>query len=93
MTIWRASLEGGAPVKLAEGDGPALSAKGVLAYVKDDQVWTAPLDGKGKPERLVFDRGKGQRAGLVAPTDRSWPSCPIGAVTPSWRSMPTRRIR
>ena len=58
MTIWSASLEGTAPVKLAEGDDPALSARGVLAYVKDDQVWTAALDGKGKPERLAFDRGK-----------------------------------
>ena len=58
VTVWSASLEGAAPVKLAEGDDPALSAKGVLAYVKDDQVWTASLDGKGKPERLAFDRGK-----------------------------------
>src|SRR5207237_10871825 len=31
---------------------------GLLAYVKDDQVWTAPLGGKGKPQRLFFDRGK-----------------------------------
>ena len=58
VTIWSASLHGAAPVKLAEGDDPALSARGVLTYVKDDQVWTAALDGKGKPERLAFDRGK-----------------------------------
>ncbi len=31
---------------------------GKLAYLKDDQVWTASLDGKDKPERLFFDRGK-----------------------------------
>ena len=58
VTIWSAPPGGGAPVKVAEGDGPALSARGVLAYVKDDQVWTAALDGKGKPKRLFFDRGK-----------------------------------
>ena len=58
VEIWTAPLSGAAPVKLAEGDFPAISAKGVLAYVKDDQVWTAALDGKGKPERLLFDRGK-----------------------------------
>ncbi len=58
VTIWSASLAGGAPVKIAEGDAPAISAKAKLAYVKDDQVWTAPLDGKGKAERLFFDRGK-----------------------------------
>ncbi|HEY7852223.1 MAG TPA: prolyl oligopeptidase family serine peptidase, partial [Caulobacteraceae bacterium] len=56
--IWSASLAGGPPVKIAEGDGPALSADGKLAYVKDEAVWTAPLDGSGKAERLFFDRGK-----------------------------------
>ncbi|MGH6890009.1 MAG: prolyl oligopeptidase family serine peptidase [Rhizomicrobium sp.] len=58
VTIWAASLNGGAPAKIADGDAPAISSKGALAYVKDDQVWTARLDGKGKPERLFFDRGK-----------------------------------
>ncbi len=59
VTIWSASPDAAAaPVKLAEGDFPALSARGVLAYVKDDQVWTTALDGHGKPERLAFDRGK-----------------------------------
>jgi dipeptidyl aminopeptidase/acylaminoacyl peptidase len=58
VTIWAGSLSGGAPVKIAEGDAPSISTKGTLAYIKDDQVWTAPLDGKGKPERLLFDRGK-----------------------------------
>ena len=58
VTIWAASQTGGAPAKIAEGDAPAVSAKGVLAYIKDDQIWTAALSGKGKPERLFFDRGK-----------------------------------
>ena len=68
VTIWAADLAaGGAPVKVAEGDFPAISAKGVIAYVKDKQVWTAPLEGQkdgpkdakeGKAERLFFDRGK-----------------------------------
>jgi len=58
VAIWAASPTGAAPVKIAEGDEPAISAKGTLAYIKDDQVWTAALNGKGKPERLFFDRGK-----------------------------------
>jgi dipeptidyl aminopeptidase/acylaminoacyl peptidase len=58
VTIWAASFSGGAPVKIADGDAPAISAKDALAYVKDDQVWSAPLDGKGKPARLFFDHGK-----------------------------------
>ncbi len=57
-SIWSVPLTGaGEPVKLAEGDAPAISAQGQLAYVKDKQVWTVPLGG-GKPERLFFDRGK-----------------------------------
>jgi dipeptidyl aminopeptidase/acylaminoacyl peptidase len=58
VTIWAASLRGAPPAKVADGDAPAISARGVLAYVANDQVWTAPLGGKGKPVRLFFDRGK-----------------------------------
>jgi len=57
VAIWAAQLSGGSPVKVAEGDGPAISSRGQLAYLKDGQVWTAPLGGKGKPRRLFFDRG------------------------------------
>jgi dipeptidyl aminopeptidase/acylaminoacyl peptidase len=57
VAIWAAAVPGGEPARLAEGDGPAISARGILAYVKEGQVWTAPLDGKGTPERLFFDRG------------------------------------
>jgi dipeptidyl aminopeptidase/acylaminoacyl peptidase len=57
VTMWAARLSGGAPVKVAEGDAPAISSRGELAYLKDKQVWTAPLNGKGKPKRLFFDRG------------------------------------
>jgi dipeptidyl aminopeptidase/acylaminoacyl peptidase len=58
VTIWAARLSGGAPIKVAEGDAPAISSRGELAFVKDKQVWTAPLTGKGKPKRLFFDRGE-----------------------------------
>ncbi len=58
VTIWRAALDGGAPVKIAEGDAPKISARGQLAYIADHQVWTAPLDGQAKPERLFFDHGR-----------------------------------
>jgi dipeptidyl aminopeptidase/acylaminoacyl peptidase len=57
-TIWTLPLTGGEPRKVAEGDTPAISSRGQLAYTKDDHVWTAPLDGESKPERLFFDRGK-----------------------------------
>jgi dipeptidyl aminopeptidase/acylaminoacyl peptidase len=59
VTIWTVQLTGSAePQKIAEGDTPSISSRGQLAYTKDDHVWTAPIDGQGKPEQLFFDRGK-----------------------------------
>jgi len=63
LEIWTAATAGGAARMIAEGDAPALSVTGRLAYVKDGQVWTADLSGHGAPERLFFDRG---RAGDLA---------------------------
>lgn len=57
MEIWYAAARGKA-VKLADGDAPALSSGGRVAYVKDGAVWTADPAGKAKPEKLLFDRGK-----------------------------------
>lgn len=58
VTIWAVKLENDAVTKVAEGDHPAISRNNELAYIKDHQVWTANLDGKGKPHRLFFDHGK-----------------------------------
>jgi dipeptidyl aminopeptidase/acylaminoacyl peptidase len=55
--IWSVPPAGGAPTKVDEGDAPAISARGELAYLKEHHVWSAPLAG-GKPELLFFDRGK-----------------------------------
>ncbi|HET7674431.1 MAG TPA: prolyl oligopeptidase family serine peptidase [Gammaproteobacteria bacterium] len=63
VTIWSIELARGKPVKVAEGDYPAISVSGRLAFIKDGQVWTAPLDGKGKPAQLFFDRGHDRSLG------------------------------
>jgi dipeptidyl aminopeptidase/acylaminoacyl peptidase len=55
--IWALPAHGGAPVKIDDGDAPVISARGQIAYLKDDHVWTSSLDG-AKPERLFFDRGQ-----------------------------------
>ncbi len=55
--IWTVPLTGGAPHRIDEGDEPAISSRGQLAYTKNHQVWTAPF-ADGKPERLFFDRGE-----------------------------------
>lgn len=60
VMIWTVDLDKGTSHELVEGDAPAISATGRLAYLKDHQVWTVPLvaHGKDKPKRLFFDRGK-----------------------------------
>ena len=59
VEIWAAPVDGSRPpMKIADGDVPTISARGQLAFIKDHQVWTAPLDGQGKAERLLFDRGE-----------------------------------
>ncbi|MDE2357273.1 MAG: S9 family peptidase [Alphaproteobacteria bacterium] len=59
LEIWTAPTDGArAPVKLADGDAPAVSATGRLAFEKDHQIWTASTDGKGEAHRLFFDRGE-----------------------------------
>jgi dipeptidyl aminopeptidase/acylaminoacyl peptidase len=60
VMIWAVDLHANSAHEVTEGDAPALSSDGKLAYIKDDQVWTAPLSAndKAKPERLFFDHGK-----------------------------------
>ncbi len=58
IALWLADPLGNTPArKLVDGDAPALSATGQLAYIHDHQVWTAPLDGQ-PGARLFFDRGQ-----------------------------------
>jgi dipeptidyl aminopeptidase/acylaminoacyl peptidase len=55
--VWTVPTVGGEPLKIDEGDAPVISTRGGLAYIKEEHVWLAGLNG-GKPERLFFDRGK-----------------------------------
>ncbi len=58
IMLWQADAAGVKPAAMiVEGDHPALSATGRLAFVRDGQVWTAKFDGKDAA-RLFFDRGK-----------------------------------
>jgi len=58
ITLWLADPVGAKPAApITEGDEPALTDTGTLAYVKAGQVWTAKLDGTGA-RKLFFDRGK-----------------------------------
>jgi dipeptidyl aminopeptidase/acylaminoacyl peptidase len=55
LTIW-ASTDGAAPRLVTQGDAPAVSDSGRIAFVRAGQAWI--VEPGGKPERLFFDRGK-----------------------------------
>jgi dipeptidyl aminopeptidase/acylaminoacyl peptidase len=54
QTVWVVAYTGGEPRKVDAGHSPKISARGTLAYVRDGQVWLAPLDGSDKPTQLVI---------------------------------------
>jgi dipeptidyl aminopeptidase/acylaminoacyl peptidase len=57
VMIWQVDLAGDAIAHpLVEGDAPALSADGRIAFVREGVVYG--LDRDGKAERLFYDRGK-----------------------------------
>ena len=60
VMLWSVDLQSGTSRALTEGDAPTISSDGKLVFIKDDQVWTAPLlaNDKAKPKRLFFDHGK-----------------------------------
>jgi dipeptidyl aminopeptidase/acylaminoacyl peptidase len=54
LALWVVDWKGGAPRKIDEGGLEAsVSAKGGVAYDKDGQIWTAPLDASEKPRQIV----------------------------------------
>lgn len=53
QTVWSIAWTGGEPRRVDAGDSPKISAKGVVAYVRDGQIWTAPLDGAEKPKQVI----------------------------------------
>jgi len=54
LALWAVDWKGGAPRKIDEGGLQAqISAKRWVAYTKDGQIWTAPLDAGEKPKQIV----------------------------------------
>ena len=94
VTIWSVSLAGAAPAKVAEGDEPAITNDGRVAYIKDHHVWLTDLSPKAKPARFFFDRGNdghpswspdGKRLAFVSARDNddhSFIGIYVNAATP-----------
>ncbi|MGH8318508.1 MAG: S9 family peptidase [Steroidobacteraceae bacterium] len=60
VMLWMVDLRTHTARALTDGDAPAISADDRLAYIKQGQVWTAPLvlHAKAQPHRLFFDHGQ-----------------------------------
>ena len=59
--VWSIPFEGGEPKLLADGGAaePAVSPRGDrVAFVRDRQVWVAPIDGSAPAKRLFSARGE-----------------------------------
>jgi dipeptidyl aminopeptidase/acylaminoacyl peptidase len=68
QTVWTIAWSGGEPKKVDVGNSPQISSRGLVAYLRDGQIWTAPLDGSGKPVQLVV---RGQNHSQVWSPDGS----------------------
>jgi dipeptidyl aminopeptidase/acylaminoacyl peptidase len=53
QSVYAVAFSGGEPKKLDAGQAPQISQQGLVAYVKDNQLWLAKSDGSGKPEQIV----------------------------------------
>jgi dipeptidyl aminopeptidase/acylaminoacyl peptidase len=57
--VWSVPFEGGEPKLLGEGDLPMVSPRGdIVAFEKEKQIWSAPLDGSSPAKKLFTARGE-----------------------------------
>lgn len=62
QAVWRVSLDGGEPVRIAAGSGAAVSRRGDgVAFVKGGKIFWAPLAGKPEPAQWVQARGNARQ--------------------------------
>jgi len=53
QSVWSIAWYGGEPKKIDAGHSPQISAKGIIAYLRDAQIWLTPADGSAKPAQIV----------------------------------------
>src|SRR5262249_16898982 len=53
QSVWSIGWNSREPKKLDAGHSPKISAPGMAAYIRDNQIWIVPLDASEKPTRLV----------------------------------------
>jgi dipeptidyl aminopeptidase/acylaminoacyl peptidase len=58
IQIWSIRAAGGAPRFIGDGDDPAVAPGGDrVAFVRNRQIWFAPLDGSEEPKQAFYARG------------------------------------
>jgi len=61
VQVWSVPFEGGEPKALGEGDLPEISPRGdVVAFLKDRQIWSAPIDGSSPAKKLFTAHGESE---------------------------------
>ncbi|MBZ5540130.1 MAG: prolyl oligopeptidase family serine peptidase [Acidobacteriia bacterium] len=53
QAVWAVRWSGGEARRIDAGNSPRISARGVVAYGKDGQIWLAALAGEEKPQQVV----------------------------------------
>ncbi len=53
QAVWSIAFSGGEPRKIDDGHSPKISSQGMVAYVREGEIFIAALNGTGKPSQLV----------------------------------------
>jgi hypothetical protein len=53
QAVWAIAFSGGEPRKIDDGHSPKISSQGLVAYIRDGEIYLASLSGTGKPSQLV----------------------------------------
>jgi len=53
QAVWAIAFSGGEPRKIDDGHSAKISSQGIVAYLRDGEIYLAPLSGSGKSTQLV----------------------------------------
>jgi dipeptidyl aminopeptidase/acylaminoacyl peptidase len=68
QTVWSITWSGGEPKKIDAGHSAKISSNGMVAYLRDGQIWLSPLNASDKPKQIVV---RGQNTSLQWAPDGS----------------------
>lgn len=61
IQIWSIRVRGGAPQLIGDGDEPVIAPESDrVAFVRNRQIWFAPIDGSKQPQQAFYARGSSE---------------------------------